>query len=74
LVLDEAALLDPVFIMDEELRKLHQVKVKTAKLEIVAEADRRCTVLTCREEPLGVSLYLLYSYKSTNTDTNGAAD
>jgi hypothetical protein len=54
LVLDEAALLDPVFIMDEELRKLHQVKVKTAKLEIVAEADRRCTVLTCREEPLGV--------------------
>jgi len=50
---DEGALLDYNFVCDEELRKLHQVKVKTAKLELIAEADRRCTVLTCREEPLG---------------------
>ena len=50
---DEKALLDPAFVEDETLRKLHQVKVKTAKLELMAEADRRCTVLTCREEPLG---------------------
>jgi hypothetical protein len=50
---DEGALLDFNFVCDEELRKLHQVKVKTAKLELIAEADRRCTVLTCREEPLG---------------------
>jgi len=52
-VMDAAALLDSAFVCDEELRKLHQVKIKTAKLELLAEADRRCTVLTCREEPLG---------------------